>query len=44
MEIERDTSNLADLDRATLRALIEAELVQDPDNEFLWDILLQEAA
>lgn len=43
MEMQRDTFDLDNLDRATLRALIEAALMEDPDNDFLWD-LLDEAA
>ena len=39
MDTSRDTDDLADLDRATLVALLEAALLLDPDNEFLWDEL-----
>lgn len=39
MDTSRDTGDLGDLDRATLVGLIEAALLEDPDNEFLWDEL-----
>lgn len=43
MESKRDTSNLDETDRAEL-AVIQAELEADPDNEFLWDLLLSKQA
>jgi len=44
MESKRDTGNLEATDRATLRALIEAELAADPDTDSdLWNLLLDAA-
>lgn len=44
MESKRDSRDMAEADRLTLRALIEAELAADPDTDNdLWD-LLDEAA
>lgn len=39
MDTSRDTRDLADLDRDALVALIEAALLADPENQFLWDEL-----
>lgn len=44
MDTSRDTNDLDPNDRATLRAMIEAELASNPDTDSdLWDLLLEAA-
>ena len=46
MESKRDTRDMEAVDREDMerQRVIEAELMADPDNEFLWDMLLGLAA
>lgn len=48
MDTKRDTQDLDEADRRSMvaldaLALVEAELMADPDNDFLWDLLVEAA-